>query len=121
MKYLFGLLALIVTLSPLSAQASNQKGKVVYDQHCQVCHNPNTAPLMKAPPAHDTSAWKVRIKQAKAAVKTDKSAKDAIGVLVQSVKNGKGTMPPSGMCTECTNKDFRAAIEYMSTKENSGA
>jgi hypothetical protein len=40
----------------------------------------------------------------------------AVGIdtLVATVKTGKNAMPPGGMCTDCTDDDYKNAIEYMS-------
>jgi cytochrome c5 len=37
-----------------------------------------------------------------------------IDTLVATVKTGKNAMPPGGMCTDCTDDDYKNAIEYMS-------
>jgi len=34
--------------------------------------------------------------------------------LVASVNNGKGAMPPKGLCMDCTADQFKALIQYMS-------
>ena len=39
-----------------------------------------------------------------------------IDTLVESVTNGKGAMPPRGTCTDCSDNDLRAAVEYMVSK-----
>ena len=87
----------VATLT-LSASVSAQEGKAVYDKACHVCHSMGVA---GAPKAHDTAAWEPRI---------------AIGIetLVSTVKTGKGAMPPGGMCTDCSDEDYKNAIEFMS-------
>ena len=87
----------VATLT-LSASVSAQEGKAVYDKACHVCHSMGVA---GAPKAHDTGAWEPRI---------------AIGIdtLVSTVKTGKGAMPPGGMCTDCSDEDYKNAIEFMS-------
>ena len=33
--------------------------------------------------------------------------------LVESVKKGMNAMPPTGMCSTCTDEDYAALIEFM--------
>ena len=37
--------------------------------------------------------------------------------LVSSVKNGLGVMPAGGMCTTCSDDDYKALITYMATPQ----
>jgi cytochrome c5 len=76
-------------------------GKPVYDKYCVACHGSGVA---GAPKFRESSSWKQR---------TDKSMSD----LLQSVKRGLNAMPPMGMCTNCSNAELKAAIEYMLPKE----
>ena len=39
------------------------------------------------------------------------------GSTVSSVKNGLGVMPAGGMCTTCSDDDYKALITYMSTPQ----
>jgi cytochrome c5 len=96
MKYL--LVMTTVAALTLSVSVSSQEGKAVYDKACTVCHSMGVA---GAPKAHDTAAWGGRL---------------AVGIdtLVATVKTGKNAMPPGGMCTDCTDDDYKNAIEYMS-------
>jgi cytochrome c5 len=50
----------------------------------------------------DAAAWAPRL------------AKGMEALLV-SVNNGLNAMPPKGMCFDCTDADYTALIEYMST------
>jgi cytochrome c5 len=96
MKYLLVMTA--VASLTLSVSVSAQEGKAVYDKACTVCHSMGVA---GAPKAHDAAAWEPRL---------------ALGIdtLVATVKTGKNAMPPGGMCTDCTDDDYKNAIEYMS-------
>jgi hypothetical protein len=38
-----------------------------------------------------------------------------IDAMVASAKKGIGGMPPKGMCTDCTDAEFKALIEFMSS------
>ena len=83
----------------LSANVSaGQDGQDVYVKACTVCHSMGVA---GAPKTHDGIAWEPRL---------------ALGIdtLVATVKTGKGAIPPGGMCTDCTDEDYKKAIEFMS-------
>ena len=96
MNYLLAM-ATVAALT-LSAGISAQEGKTVYDKACHVCHSTGVA---GAPKTHDSAAWAPRLKQ-------------GIDTLIATVKTGKGAMPPGGMCTDCTDEDYKNAIEFMS-------
>ncbi|RLV60672.1 cytochrome c5 family protein [Parashewanella curva] len=83
----------------LSANVLAQDGKAVYDKACHVCHSMGVA---GAPKSHNEADWAPRLKL-------------GLGELVKVVKKGKGAMPPGGMCTDCTDADYQAAIKYMSS------
>ncbi|WP_076416811.1 cytochrome c5 family protein [Shewanella sp. UCD-KL12] len=96
MKKLLAMTA--VAALTLSASVSAQDGEAVYTKACQVCHSMGVA---GAPKAHDAAAWEPRIAQ-------------GLDALVSTVKTGKGAMPPGGMCTDCSDDDYKKAIEFMS-------
>jgi cytochrome c5 len=70
-----------------------------YNKACTVCHASGVANAPKFGSADD---WKPRL---------DKG----MDKLVLSVKNGLNAMPPRGMCADCTDADYKALIQYMST------
>jgi cytochrome c5 len=82
----------------LSVNAWAQEGEAVYTKACTICHSTGVA---GAPKAHDAEAWKPRLDL-------------GIDTLVATVKTGKGVMPAGGMCTDCTDEDYKKAIEFMS-------
>ena len=57
-----------------------------------------------APKTGDAAQWKPRL------------AKGMEG-LVLSVKNGLGVMPAGGMCSTCSDDDYKALISYMLTPQ----
>lgn len=59
--------ALIIMLVYLTSNPVFAKnlGKYTYEIACKNCHAPNLAQAIKAPPAFDKKAWKLRFKQAK--------------------------------------------------------
>lgn len=82
----------------LSTSVFAQEGKAVYDKACHICHATGVA---GAPKVHDAAAWEPRLEQ-------------GLDTMVSVVKTGKGAMPPGGMCTDCTDEDYKKAIEFMS-------
>ncbi|MCD6060104.1 MAG: Cytochrome oxidase, cbb3-type, subunit [Moraxellaceae bacterium] len=79
-----------------TAQAAGIQDK--YNKACAACHNSGAA---GAPKKGDKAAWAPRLKKGDAA-------------LLNSVKNGFKAMPPKGLCTDCTDADFKALIKFMS-------
>ncbi|NKF51968.1 cytochrome c5 family protein [Shewanella sp. WXL01] len=82
----------------LSANVFAQDGEAVYTKACQVCHSMGVA---GAPKAHDAAAWEPRLAK-------------GMDALIGTVKSGMNAMPPGGMCTDCSDEDYKAAIEFMS-------
>jgi cytochrome c5 len=72
-------------------------GQSVYNSKCIICHGSGAA---GAPKTGDHQAWQPRIEQ-------------GMDVLLVNVINGKGNMPPRGICTECSDSDLMDAIRFM--------
>ncbi len=79
-----------------SVQAAD--GKAIVEKACQACH---AAGVADAPKIGDKAAWDAR------------KAK-GIDALLASIKGGLNAMPPGGMCTDCSDDDYKAAIAFMS-------
>ena len=88
--------SLLITLS-VGLQANDTLE--LYNKSCLFCHASGAA---KAPKTHDVAAWTPRIKK-------------GMPALLSSVKNGIGVMPPKGLCMDCTDAEFTALIELMSS------
>lgn len=88
-------LGLALTASAAMAEVPMDK----YNKSCAVCHNAGAA---GAPKTGDAAAWAPKLEK-------------GMDALVQSVKNGLNAMPPKGMCFDCTDEEYAALIEYMST------
>jgi len=73
----------------------------IYDRSCRACH---ALDGLGAPLSGHTAAWTPRLEE-----------RGLEGVLA-SVHTGRGAMPPMGYCPDCTDEDFRALIEFMSTE-----
>jgi len=91
------LMATVVALT-FSTTANAADGKAIVEKACATCHAVGVA---NAPKTGDKSAWDAR------KVK-------GIDVLLASIKNGLNAMPAGGMCNDCSDDDYKAAIAYMS-------
>ena len=73
-------------------------GQDTYEHYCIVCHRDG---LAGAPKFQNTNDWKPRM--------TGKTIDDLVGIAT----NGLNAMPPKGTCSECSDADLKAAIQYM--------
>lgn len=91
------LLVTVLTLFTVSAFAQPDMAK--YDKSCKVCHATGAA---GAPKTGDAEAWAPHLAK-------------GMDTMMNSVHNGLNAMPPKGMCFDCSDEDYKALIEYMST------
>lgn len=80
-----------------SAPADEGPGAAIFNKACTACHATGVA---GAPKMGDKAAWQPRIAR-------------GLDLLLQTVINGKGAMPPRGTCMDCSDDDLKVAIEYM--------
>lgn len=85
--------AVAATLMVPAAAMAND----TYNTKCVACHATGAA---GAPKLGDAAAWAPR-------------ASLSMDALLASVKNGKGAMPPKGLCNDCSDDDFKGAIQFM--------
>ena len=88
-------MVLAIILGGSAAYAAD--GAAVFEKGCAMCHASGVA---GAPKLGDADAWGERAKQ-------------GVDVLVSSALNGKGAMPPKGVCAGCSDDEVRSAVEYM--------
>lgn len=81
-----------------SEKPSSSTGEKIYQQYCIVCHQNG---LADAPKFRDATDWKARTK-----IKNTHE-------LTDSAIHGLNAMPAKGSCNDCSEKDLKAAIEYM--------
>jgi cytochrome c5 len=99
MKVLFPSIAVaILSLSLSSYATAADEPPAQYQSSCFACHSTGAA---NAPKTGDSAAWEPRFKS-------------GINGLIASVRQGKGAMPPNGLCADCSDEDIKALIEYMS-------
>lgn len=70
-----------------------------YENSCAACHNSGALGAIKK---GDSAAWN-KLKQQK-----------GMPALVNSVKSGMIQMPAGGLCSDCSDEDYRKLIDYMS-------
>jgi cytochrome c5 len=92
MKKLFAVVLMCTAVGAVAGPAPEK-----YQGSCFVCHSSGVA---GAPKTHDVAAWQPRMEK-------------GMPVLIMSVKNGLNAMPPTGMCSDCTDEEYTAMIEYM--------
>lgn len=69
----------------------------VFDAHCTMCHKTGVA---GAPVFGDSDSWAPHIAKGK-------------DTLYHSALHGLNAMPPRGMCTECSDAELEATVDYM--------
>ncbi|MFC0446054.1 c-type cytochrome [Pseudidiomarina halophila] len=80
-----------------SASAEARSGEAVYNQFCAACH---TSGVLGAPKLNNAADWEPRLAQG-----MDTVLKHAI--------EGYNAMPPKGTCSDCSDEEIQAAIDYM--------
>ncbi|MGO1233136.1 MAG: c-type cytochrome [Marinobacter sp.] len=80
-----------------AASSGPRSGQAVYDAACSACHASGVA---GAPIMGDADAWAPRI---------DKGME----TLTDHAINGFNAMPARGACSDCSDEEIVAAIEYM--------
>ena len=93
-------LAAVALLAAGASAVAATQGEKVYGKTCTVCH---TDGLSGAPRLGNVAEWTPRIPAGKEA-------------LVDSVRKGKGLMPPRGGNDKFNDDDLRAAVEYILSK-----
>lgn len=77
--------------------AGPRTGEQVYNGACVACHGSG---VLGSPKFRDAALWGPRLKQ-------------GIATLQKHAINGINQMPPRGTCTDCSDDEIKAAIEYM--------
>ncbi|PNK61272.1 c-type cytochrome [Psychrobacter sp. FDAARGOS_221] len=87
---------LLVSSAPVLATANVAQQ---YEDSCAACH---ATGALNAPKTGDSATWKKL------------TAQKGMPALVDSVKEGMSQMPAGGLCSSCSDADYKALIEYMS-------
>lgn len=97
MKAHVSALVILVAGLAFNTQLLANETEAKYQQTCFACHGTG---VPGAPQKGDKEAWAPRL---------------ALGseTLLNSVKKGKGAMPPGGLCSGCSDEQIKALIDYM--------
>lgn len=87
--------------SPAASAPADPTLAGLYAQTCKACH---TNAASGAPQTGDVQAWAPRLAQ-------------GMDVLLDHTVNGYNGMPPLGSCSDCTEDEFRALIEFMAQSQ----
>lgn len=90
-------MVLAVGTAGLSLNVNALDVEAKYKTTCFACHGTGAA---GAPKTGDKAAWEARLKQ-------------GMSTMIASVKSGKNAMPPGGLCTDCSDDDYTALINFM--------
>ncbi len=83
-----------------AASASARSGEEIYGAVCMACHSTGAA---GAPKIGDNAAWAPRIDQ-------------GLEIVFQNALNGFNAMPPKGTCSDCSDDEIKATVDYMVSK-----
>jgi cytochrome c5 len=101
----FALCKIVITIglggfavSTMAAESDEFDAAQVYQARCYACHGTGAA---QAPLLGDVIAWEVRLEK-------------GLDTVVQNAITGlNGSMPPRGLCAECSDDDLKAIVDYM--------
>jgi cytochrome c5 len=93
------MLLILTVIAVMSFQVQAREAQTLYNQSCIACHASGAA---GAPKKGDSAAWAPRLAQGS-------------DILLKHTKQGINAMPPKGMCMDCTDDEFKALIQYMSS------
>ncbi|KPD24388.1 c-type cytochrome [Idiomarina zobellii] len=74
-----------------------RSGQQVYDKFCTACH---TSGVMGAPKINNAADWEERLAQ-------------GMDTVLKHAVEGFNAMPPKGTCSDCSEEEIQAAIDYM--------
>ena len=96
------LLVVLFLVSSVSAGAAEQTIVDRYKASCYACHGFGVNGAPKTGVAAD---WAPRLEK-------------GMETLVKHADEGFSTMPPKGLCFDCSADEFKALIEYMATPQS---
>ena len=74
-----------------------RSGEQVYNKYCTACH---TSGVMGAPKINNAADWEDRLAQ-------------GMDTVLKHAVEGFNAMPPMGTCSDCSEEEIQAAIDYM--------
>tara|TARA_R110001592_G_scaffold204389_1_gene454463 strand:+ start:268 stop:573 length:306 start_codon:yes stop_codon:yes gene_type:complete len=97
------LVAILFSVSGVSAFATEQAVLDQYQKSCFACH---AFGANGAPKSHAVADWASRIEE------------KGMDTLVKHADEGFNAMPPKGLCFDCSTDDFKALIEFMAAPKS---
>lgn len=91
--------AALLLSSAVMTSANAADTATIYNNSCAACHDSGALNAIKK---GDSAKWQQLMKQ------------KSMPTLINSVKNGMTQMPAGGLCSGCSDDDYRKLIEYMS-------
>jgi cytochrome c5 len=89
---------------PPKPKMTGNVGESVYNNYCFGCHAMGAG---GAPKFGDTAAW-------------EKLMKNGMQPVYNNAIHGINGMPAMGTCSSCTDKEIKAAVDYMSSSKDAG-
>ena len=74
-----------------------RSGEQVYNKYCTACH---TSGVMGAPKINNAADWEDRLAQ-------------GMDTVLKHAVEGYNAMPPKDTCSDCSEEEIQAAIDYM--------
>ncbi len=83
-----------------AAGGGARSGDAIVTSYCGSCHG---AGVLGAPKTGDSADWGARAKE-----------RGGLDALVKSAIAGRNSMPPKGMCADCSDDEIKGAVKKMS-------
>lgn len=92
---------ILLDTKAISAIPTDKALAQIYDTSCKICH---ANPASGAPLVGDAKAWAPRVAQ-------------GADTLLDHIINGYNSMPPMGLCVQCSEEQFLALTTFMSSQK----
>jgi cytochrome c5 len=96
------LVAILLSFSAVTVGAADQAIQDRYQKSCFACHGFGANGAPRTGVAAD---WAPRMEK-------------GMATLVKHASEGFNTMPPKGLCFDCSDDEFKALIEFMATPKS---
>ena len=95
---LLAIFTFLIASNLMAAPSDNFDAAQKYQNTCYACHGTGAA---HAPEVGDIIEWEIRLEK-------------GLDTLVQNtIKGLNGMMPPRGLCTDCSDEDLNAVVDYL--------
>jgi len=93
----FVVLAVLLIIAVAMPALAARTGKEIYEAVCQACHTTGASGALK----YGDQKW------------LSLEKKEGIKELTEDAMKGEKAMPPKGGCSDCTEAEIKAAVQYM--------